>query len=82
MNSEAELNQKRSSPSVVAHDSLADDLGWGAKALAAEINRTERQAYHLLETGQLPAQRIGGRWAWSRSGLRRHFAQVLGGPAA
>jgi hypothetical protein len=61
---------------------LAGDLIWGVKAIAIETDRTERQAYHLLATRQLPAQLVGGRWVASRSGLRRHFAQILGGPAA
>jgi hypothetical protein len=61
---------------------LGGDLLWGVKGIAAEIDRTERQTYHMLVTGQLPAQLIGGRWVASRSGLRQRFAQVLGGPAA
>ena len=65
-----------------ASHGLAGDLIWGVKAIAIETGRTERQAYHLLATRQLPAQLVGGRWVASRSGLRRHFAQVLGGPAA
>ena len=58
---------------------LGDDLLWGVKGIAGEIDRTERQTYHLLTTGQLPAQLVGGRWVASRSGLRQRFAQVLGG---
>ena len=60
---------------------LAADLVWGVKEIAAVVGRTDRQTYHMLVTGQLPAQLIGGRWVASRSGLAR-FAKVLGGPAA
>ena len=44
---------------------LAGDLLWGVKGIAVEIDRTERQTYHLLTTGQLPAQLVGGRWVAS-----------------
>jgi len=30
--------------------SAPDDLVWGAKGIAKAINRTERQARHLIET--------------------------------
>jgi hypothetical protein len=56
---------------------LAEDLIWGAKPIAAEIGRSERQTFYLLENGQLPAQRIGGRWVASRSALRRHFGGAV-----
>jgi hypothetical protein len=65
-----------------ARGPLSADLIWGVKAIAIETGRTERQAYHLLATRQLPAQLVGGRWVASRSGLRRHFEHVLGGPSA
>jgi hypothetical protein len=58
--------------------SLADDLLWGVKPISEEINRNERQTFHLLENGRLPAKKIGGRWCASRIGLRRHFAELLG----
>jgi hypothetical protein len=61
---------------------LGEDLIWGVKPISTVIGRTERQTYHLLVTGQLPAQLVGGRWVASRSGLRQRFAKVLGGPAA
>lgn len=46
---------------------------WGAKAIADEIGRTERQTFHLLETGRLPATKIGGRWAADVVRLRALF---------
>ena len=65
-----------------AAEAISADLLWGVKPIAIEIGRTERQTYHMLVTGQLPAQLVGGRWVASRSGLRQRFAKVLAGPAA
>ena len=42
-----------------------DQLVWGAKAIAAIINRNERQTYHLLERNLLDATKIGGVWSSS-----------------
>jgi hypothetical protein len=39
-----QLNNELSKP---APDGLAAELIWGVKAIADEIGRTERQAYHL-----------------------------------
>ena len=40
-------------------------LVWGAPAIAARINRTERATYHMLESGQLPgAKKVAGRWCF------------------
>ena len=55
------------------------DLLWGVDAIAKEINRTHRQTYHQLETGQLPARKQAGRWCASRVGLRTFFADILAG---
>jgi hypothetical protein len=36
---------------------------WGAKEIAATINRPVRATYHLLEKDCVPgARKIGGRW--------------------
>jgi hypothetical protein len=47
------------------------DWVWGAAAIADEIGRSERATFYLLERGALPAKRVGGRWAASRSALRQ-----------
>ena len=49
------------------------DLIWGAAAIAAALGRTARSVYHLLEAGELPARKVGGRWVASREALRQHF---------
>jgi hypothetical protein len=46
---------------------------WGAVAISHLINRTTRQTFRLLETGELPARKIGGRWATTQRQLRAVF---------
>lgn len=47
---------------------------WGAEAIGREIGKTKRQAFHLLESGQLRgAKKIGGRWAITRQALLANF---------
>lgn len=46
------------------------DLVWGAKAIGQEINRNARQTYWLLESGRLPAKKIGDQWVAERGKLR------------
>jgi hypothetical protein len=55
------------------------DLLWGVDAIAAEINRSPRQTYHMLAKGALPARKVGNRWVASRAKLR---AYIAGEPAA
>jgi hypothetical protein len=49
----------------------ASDLVWGGEDIGRAINRTARQAFHLLENGYLPAKKVGGLWCASRAALRR-----------
>ena len=58
------------------------DLVWGVDAIAAEINQSRRQTYHLLETGRLPAQKVGAKWCASRKGLREFFKRAIRGQLA
>jgi hypothetical protein len=48
---------------------------WGAKAIGAEIGRSERQAYHLLENGLIPGEKVGKIWV---STPRRLRGRILG----
>ncbi|MFI0847330.1 DNA-binding protein [Mesorhizobium sp. IMUNJ 23232] len=48
------------------------DLVWGAKAIGVAINRNERQTFHMLEAGRLPARKVAGRWVGSRKKLLAH----------
>lgn len=54
-------------------DALSGDLCWGAEDIAREIGRTRQATFHLLANGQLPAQKVGGRWCASRRRLRALF---------
>jgi hypothetical protein len=60
-------------------ESDLDRLLWGAKAIGEEINRKERQAFHLLETGAIPAKKVGKTWVSTPRQLRGH---ILGEQAA
>jgi len=62
--------------------SLGSDLIWGVSALARELGKTERQAFHLVETKQIPVGKIGGRIVASRAKLRAHFEAIVGGEVA
>ena len=52
------------------------DLLWGAPAIAAELNTTTRRVFYLLETAQIPAQKVGRQWVSSRQALRQFFAAL------
>ena len=47
------------------------DLIWTGSEIAKALNLTERQCWHLLERGALPARKIGGKWVASRRALLR-----------
>jgi hypothetical protein len=47
------------------------DLVWEVKNIAKVIGRTERQTFHLLASGQLPARKVGDRWVAERNKLIR-----------
>jgi hypothetical protein len=57
--------------------SLADDLLHGVDAIAKYLGETRRRTYYLLETGAIPAGKLGpGRWVASRRALREHFDRL------
>jgi len=49
------------------------DLVWEVGAIAKLIGRNERQTFHLLSTGKLPAKKVGNRWVAERGTLLRFF---------
>ncbi|MHC1547777.1 DNA-binding protein [Phyllobacterium sp. K27] len=51
------------------------DLLWEVSEIAKLIGRSERQTFHLLSTGQLPAKKVGGRWVAERSKLIAFFME-------
>jgi hypothetical protein len=58
--------------------SIGEDLIWGCRAIAAELNQSERQTFHLLERGLLPAGKVGEKWVGSRKALRAHMLKITG----
>lgn len=54
------------------------DLVWGAEAIGRVISRTPRQVFAMLETGQLPAKKVGGRWVADRKQLAAFFLSEVG----
>ena len=62
-------------------ETLGDDLIYGAKNIGKHTGDSERRAFHLLENGQIPAGKIGGRWVASRRKLREHFERLTEGSA-
>ncbi len=51
------------------------DLIWGVEAIAAFINRTPRQTYHMISKGQIPGRRVGERWVVDRRDLIAFFRE-------
>ncbi len=49
------------------------DLVWGASEIAKVIKRSARSTFHMLEGGELPAKKVGGRWVSERGKLVRFF---------
>jgi hypothetical protein len=59
-------------PALVA--ATGDDaIAWGAAGIGRVIGRTPRQTIHLLESGRLPAKKVGGYWAARVKALLDHF---------
>ena len=46
---------------------------WGARAIGAEIDRTERQAFYMLESGHLPGTKVGKTWVSTPRKLRERI---------
>jgi hypothetical protein len=59
----------------------ADRLIWGVPAIAEEIDRTPRQTWHLLNSGLLPAKKVGAKWVATKGGLRDFFGKTAGAGA-
>ncbi len=54
-------------------DTLANDILWGAQAIADEIGRDVRDTYYLLQQGHVDADKCGDLWVTTKSRLRRQF---------
>jgi hypothetical protein len=47
---------------------------WGAAEIGRVIGRSERQVFHMLEAGLLPARLVGRRWVSTREKLLAFLA--------
>ncbi len=54
------------------------ELVWGAQAIAKMIGRSTRSTFYMLDSGELPAKKVGGRWVAERSELVRFFREMDG----
>ena len=45
-------------------------LLWGNREIGRHINRSPRATSHLLETGRIPARRVGGIYVTTEAALR------------
>lgn len=61
---------------------LADDLLSSVKAIAEFRGEPVRRTYHLLETGQIPGFKLGGRWNSRKSTQLAHIEKLESGEAA
>ncbi|MEZ0002048.1 hypothetical protein ABIA18_003845 [Sinorhizobium fredii] len=52
------------------------DLIWGAAEIAKLIGRSPRATFHMLDNGELPAKKVGGRWVAERGNLLRFFMET------
>jgi hypothetical protein len=57
-------------------ESLAEDLLRGAEAIGAYVGLDARQTFYYLQTGCLPATKLGRIWISTKTRLRRHFNEA------
>jgi excisionase family DNA binding protein len=51
------------------------DLIWGCEEMAKFIGRSQRSVLRMLDNGELPAKKVGGRWVAERGALTAVFTQ-------
>ncbi|ARM14191.1 MULTISPECIES: hypothetical protein [Rhizobium] len=51
-------------------------LIWEVEEIAKLISRTPRQTFHMLNKGELPAKKVGGRWVAERTKLIAFFMET------
>ena len=50
---------------------------WGAKRIGKLIGVNERQAFHLLQTGKIPAKKVGSLWCAEENQIREFITGKL-----
>ncbi|MGY3590121.1 hypothetical protein ACVIGB_010295 [Bradyrhizobium sp. USDA 4341] len=60
----------------VSSRSPNDQFVWGAAAIAPIIGRSEKGAFHALESGRVPgAKKVAGRWGLHLPTFTSHFVE-------
>ena len=59
---------------------LADDMLYGASAIAGYLGIPRRKAFYLLEHGRLPAGKLGRQYVASRAALQAYFGRIAHQP--
>jgi hypothetical protein len=54
----------------------ADDTLESVAKIAPWIGKTERQTFYMLESGQLPGYKLGGKWHMRKSRYRRFIEEL------
>ena len=58
-------------------DVTSDQVIWGARKIAPHLGRSEKGAFHALESGRVPgARKVAGRWALNLRVFRASFESV------
>ncbi|WP_033051260.1 helix-turn-helix domain-containing protein [Sinorhizobium medicae] len=52
------------------------ELIWGATEIAKLIGRSPRATFYMLDNGEIPAKKVGGRWVVERSKLIAFFKGI------
>ena len=60
----------------MTQDADKADLLYGVPAIARQLSLGDRQVYHLIDKGSLPAFKIGGRICARRSTLTQWLADL------
>jgi len=68
------LLPKQSFDMTIAKDDDLDLPVWGAAAIAAVLNTTQRKAFYLLEHNLVDATKIGAQWCSTKRRLLRRIA--------
>ena len=77
MSDNADSSRLVNSPAEIA----PSDFLWGAEGIGRAIGRNGRQAFHLLNRGEIKsAKKVGGRWVVSRAALLRELGGGSGEP--
>ncbi|MEN3793364.1 DNA-binding protein [Fulvimarina sp. MAC3] len=71
----AAINERKVNGMAESTDGAFDPV-WGAGSISKVIKRSERVTFNLLEKGEIPAKKIGGRWVADRTTLINFFKET------